>query len=97
MQPEVCLAFVHVWPFHQCSTAVWRGTSLRALASSIHCINSKSGTVDEVEFLARHRDAALEALAPLGTFGDGIWGGDAIYLWARLPSGARLSGHPMMQ
>ncbi len=35
------------------------------------------------------RDAALEALAPLGTLGAGVWGGDAIYLWARLPPGAR--------
>ena len=33
------------------------------------------------------REAALEALAPLGSFGKGIWGGDAIYLWARLPAG----------
>lgn len=34
------------------------------------------------------RKAALEALAPLGTLGAGVWGGDAIYLWAQLPRGA---------
>lgn len=33
------------------------------------------------------RAAALEALKPLGTLGDGVYGGDAIYLWARLPKG----------
>ena len=33
------------------------------------------------------RQAVLDALKPLGTLGSGIYGGDAIYLFARLPSG----------
>ena len=31
------------------------------------------------------RTCLLEALKPLGTMDDGLWGGDAIYIWARLP------------
>ena len=35
-----------------------------------------------------HRQAVLEALTPLGTMGDGIYGGDgAFYIWVRLPDG----------
>ena len=33
------------------------------------------------------RAAVLEALKPLGTLGKGIYGGDAIYIWAKLPEG----------
>lgn len=29
----------------------------------------------------------LEALKPLGTLGKGVYGGDAIYIWAKLPAG----------
>ena len=31
------------------------------------------------------RESLLQALKPLGTMNDGLWGGDAIYIWARLP------------
>ena len=34
------------------------------------------------------RQKALEALEPLGTLGRGLFGGDAIYVWARLPPDA---------
>ena len=34
-----------------------------------------------------HRQALLDALQPLGTLGNGIYGGDAIYVFARLPPG----------
>ena len=33
------------------------------------------------------RAAVLEALKPLGTLGKGVYGGDAIYIWAKLPAG----------
>lgn len=36
------------------------------------------------------RETVLEALAPLGSLGDGLYGGDAIYIWARLPPGRHL-------
>jgi hypothetical protein len=35
------------------------------------------------------RDTLIEALSPLGKLNDGFYGGDAIYIWARLPPGAR--------
>ena len=38
------------------------------------------------------RAAALDALSPLGTLGKGVYGGDAIYIWAKLPEG-NLSCH----
>lgn len=38
------------------------------------------------------RAAALDALRPLGTLGNGVYGGDAIYIWAKLPEG-NLLGH----
>ena len=36
------------------------------------------------------RDIMLAALQPLGTLGNGIYGGDAIYMWCRLPEGIDL-------
>lgn len=44
-------------------------------------------TVDKLETLRENREKLLDALQPLGTLGKGIWGGDAIYLFARLPQG----------
>ena len=44
-------------------------------------------TEDKIATLQANRQAALKALEPLGTLGDGVWGGDAIYLFARLPEG----------
>lgn len=41
----------------------------------------------EIDTLRRNREAALDAMRPLGTLGNGIYGGDAIYLFARLPAG----------
>ena len=35
-----------------------------------------------------YRDTLIEALSPLGKLNDGFYGGDAIYIWARLPPGA---------
>jgi hypothetical protein len=40
------------------------------------------------------RSAALDALSPIGELNRGVWGGDAIYLWAKLPEGVR--GHPVL-
>lgn len=37
--------------------------------------------------LQPNREALLDALSPLGTPGKGVWGGDAIYFFARLPKG----------
>ena len=34
-----------------------------------------------------HRDTLIEALSPLGKLNNGFYGGDAIYIWARLPPG----------
>ena len=39
------------------------------------------------------RAAVLEALKPLGTLGKGVYGGDAIYIWAKLPAG-RVNSSP---
>lgn len=44
-------------------------------------------TSQKLKTLEKNRQTLLEALRPLGTLGDGVWGGDAIYLWARLPNG----------
>lgn len=46
-------------------------------------------TLDKIESLRPNREMLLNALSPLGTLGDGIWGGDAIYLFARLPEGCQ--------
>ena len=46
-------------------------------------------TEDKIATLQANRQAALTALEPLGTLGDGVWGGDAIYLFARLPEGVK--------
>lgn len=43
----------------------------------------------QIASLKQNRQALLEALTPLGTLGDGIYGGDAIYVWARLPAGCQ--------
>ena len=48
-------------------------------------------TEDKIATLQANRQAALKALEPLGTLGDGVWGGDAIYLFARLPEGVETS------
>jgi hypothetical protein len=39
------------------------------------------------------RSAALDALSPIGELKRGVWGGDAIYLWAKLPEG--VGGRPV--
>lgn len=44
-------------------------------------------TLDKIESLRPNREMLLDALSPLGTLGNGVWGGDAIYLFARLPEG----------
>ena len=44
-------------------------------------------TLDKIESLRPNREMLLDALSPLGTLGDGVWGGDAIYMFARLPEG----------
>ena len=44
-------------------------------------------TIDKIETLRENREKLLDALSPLGTLGKGIWGGDAIYFFARLPKG----------
>ena len=45
-------------------------------------------TVDKIDTLKPNREKLLDALSPLGTLGKGVWGGDAIYFFARLPKGA---------
>lgn len=45
-------------------------------------------TVEKIDTLKPNREKLLDALSPLGTLGKGIWGGDAIYFFARLPKGA---------
>ncbi len=47
-------------------------------------------TVDKIGTLKPNRDQLLDALSPLGTLGKGVWGGDAIYFFARLPKGMPL-------
>ena len=44
-------------------------------------------TLDKIDTLKPNREQLLDALSPLGTLGKGIWGGDAIYFFARLPKG----------
>ncbi|CAL5224308.1 g6975 [Coccomyxa viridis] len=41
----------------------------------------------QLKGLEGNRAAVLEALKPLGTLGKGVYGGDAIYIWAKLPAG----------
>ncbi|KAK9799726.1 hypothetical protein WJX73_004729 [Symbiochloris irregularis] len=45
----------------------------------------RQGPPDTIARLQQNRQAVLDALKPLGTLGDGLWGGDAIYVFARLP------------
>lgn len=51
-------------------------------------------TLEKIESLRPNRELLLDALSPLGTLGDGVWGGDAIYLFARLPEGRPASPLP---
>ena len=59
--------------------------SQKIAINSLEC--GEQYTIDNIETLKPNRQRLLDALSPLGTLGKGIWGGDAIYFFARLPKG----------
>ncbi|KAK9918752.1 hypothetical protein WJX75_006606 [Coccomyxa subellipsoidea] len=66
-------------PIH--SAHMSQKVALGALAAGKPWVTSQMASLEQ------NRETVLEALAPLGSLGDGLYGGDAIYIWARLPPG----------
>jgi hypothetical protein len=61
-----------------------------AWALKMTCCAQKTGS-GQGEVLWMCRQAVMEALSPLGELNKGFYGGDAIYVWAKLPAGRKIS------